>query len=254
MSEEIGVEKLLELSPEELADQLMSSLTAVEQMKRNQEGLVGENNQLRNQLQAATSGKSIYGKMIAIKKDLGYVGKDQKNTGQGWMFRGIDDMLNTFKPLLDKHEVGISTKVLQNAEDYKLNEKTGKYTKNTRLIMEYSFFAADGSAIVYQMPAEGVDHGDKGTNKALSAALKYTFIQGFTVPTKDMEEADTENLSNDIGLKSSKATARKTVTSIASEETVVPVAVAQAKKSFRRKKVATKGAVNVDESNGTLEL
>lgn len=241
--EQIDITQLLELSQEELATQFMESLTVVEQMKRNQEGLIGENNQLRGQLQDATSGKAIFGKMLAIKRDLGHIGKDQKNSGQGWMFRGIDDMLNTFKPLLDKHGVGIYTTVRQNSEEYKLNEKTGKYTKNTRLVMEYTFYAEDGSTIPFQMPSEGVDPGDKGTNKALSAALKYVFIQGFTVPTKDMEEADRDNPSNDGGKVSGKSTAKTTVTSAAT-----PVAEKAAssteKKSFRRKKVSKKTEVS----------
>lgn len=249
MSEEINADQLLELPPKELANQLITALKAIEVQKRNQEGLVAENNKFRTEIQNVTQGNSIFGKMLAIKRDLGYIGKDQKNSGQGWMFRGIDDMLNTFKPLLDKHGVGISTMVRQNSEEYKLNEKTGKYNKNTRLVMEYIFFAEDGSTIVYQMPSEGVDPGDKGTNKALSAALKYVFIQGFTVPTKDMEEADRENLTNDSGSVSSKSTAKNVVANAAAATTT-------AKKSFRRKAVTKKVAATTEtagESNG-LEL
>jgi hypothetical protein len=226
-------EMMGELTHEQLVEQLSNSLQVNENMKANQQGLIDESKQLRNQIDSLSAGKSIYGKLLAVKRDLGYVAKDQKNSGQGWMFRGIDQFLNAIKPLLDTHGVGISTKVVQNAEEYKLNEKTGKYAKNTRLIMEYIFFAEDGSTVSCQMPAEGVDPGDKGTNKALSAALKYCLIQTFAVPTKDTAEADSENPTNDSGKVSGKATATKTVT-----PTGEKAAAAPAKKSFRRKSVA----------------
>ena len=66
-------------------------------------------------------------------------------------------------------------------------------SKNVRLVMEYTFFAEDGSTVSCQMPSEGVDTSDKATNKALSAALKYCLIQTFCVPTEDMAEADLDN-------------------------------------------------------------
>ena len=82
-------------------------------MTLNQDGLVKENEELRAKIEHLRSGKSIYAKMLAIKKDLGHVGKDQKNTGQGWKFRGIDQFLNSLKPLLDKHGVGMLVKTHQ---------------------------------------------------------------------------------------------------------------------------------------------
>lgn len=234
MSKPTPEEMMGELTHEQIVELYSASLQVNENLKANQQGLVEESKTLRKQIAELGNGKSIFGKLLAVKKDLAYVGKDQKNSGQGWMFRGIDQFLNAVKPLLDTHGVGISTKVLQNAEEYKLNEKTGKYAKNTRLIMEYTFFAEDGSTVSCQMPAEGVDPGDKGTNKALSAALKYCLIQTFAIPTKDMEEGDRENPSNDSGKVSGKATAKKAVTPTGEK------AAAPAKKSFRRKPAAKK--------------
>jgi hypothetical protein len=70
--------------------------------------------------------------------------------------------------------------------------KTG-LDKHVTIMMEYDFYAEDGSKVtVGPIPAEGLDSGDKATNKALSAALKYALIQTFSVPTEDMAEADLE--------------------------------------------------------------
>jgi hypothetical protein len=69
--------------------------------------------------------------------------------------------------------------------------------------MKYHFYAEDGSTVsVGPVPAEGLDSGDKATNKALSAALKYALIQTFSIPTEDMAEADLD--SPEIGTAKSK--------------------------------------------------
>ena len=208
-------------------EQTVSNLTY------NQQGLVQENNMLRKTIEDLQNKKNvpaIYAKMLAIKKDLGYVGKDQKNMGQGWSFRGIDQFLNALKPLLDNHGVGMLTKTHQNAEQFVTNEKTGKTSKNTRIMMEYIFFADDGSQVSSFIPAEGVDPGDKGTNKALSAALKYCLIQTFSVPTEDIAEADKENPSIDGGTGKSSAAKVKKETSTEDN----PEPKAPARKRFKR--------------------
>lgn len=215
-----------DVSTEDLVAQLGVALQQVENLKQNQKGLIEENTKMRDVIQTQTQQQNnvplIYSKMLAIKKELGYVGKDQKNSGQGYSFRGIDQFLNTLKPLLDKHGVGIIPEVLQNSEaKFITNEKTGRTQKNTSIVMKYSFFAEDGSMVSATVPAEGVDPGDKGTNKALSAALKYCLIQTFAVPTEDIAEADRDNPSfND------EPKAKKTAKSIPSN--------LKQKKSFSR--------------------
>lgn len=203
----------------------------VANMTINQQGLVNENNQLKATIEKLRSGKLIYQKMLAIKKELGHVGKDQKNTGQGWKFRGIDQFLNTLKPLLDKHGVGMLPEVVQHSEPkFITNEKTSKTSKNTQVTMRYTFFAEDGSSVAAIIPAEGVDPGDKGTNKALSAALKYCLIQTFSIPTEDIAEGDLENPTVDGDSGSASAPKKKTAPK-ASKETAAP-----SRKSFRKPK------------------
>jgi hypothetical protein len=168
-----------------------------------------------------------------------------KNTGQGWAFRGIDQFVNALHPILNKHGVGIYTKVIQSAEaKFVVNEKTGKTSKNTQIIMEYTFFAEDGSSISSQMPSEGVDPGDKGINKALSAAFKYCLIQTFCVPTVDMAEADKDNATVDgdyVTTAKKKPTVNKKVAK--KDEVIDP------KKRFKPKrlKVVDEPATSGDE-------
>lgn len=138
----------------------------------------------------------IYKKMSEVMRDIGSVGKDQKNSAQGFKFRGIDQFVNSLYPALTKHGVFMAPRCV--SEQHELKEVTrgsGKagVDKHVTILMEYDFFAEDGSKVtVGPIPAEGLDSGDKATNKALSAALKYALIQTFSIPTEDMAEGDFE--------------------------------------------------------------
>ena len=222
-----------------MSEQVVDLEQTIVNLTHNQEGLVKENSQLRGIITDLQAGKVvplIHGKMLAVKRDIGSVGKDQKNTGQGWKFRGIDQFINALHPILNKHGVGILPSVVQHSEPkFITNEKSGKTAKNTQITMQYRFFAEDGSTVDIVVPAEGVDPGDKGTNKALSAALKYALIQTFCVPTEDMAEADRENSTVDGDF----VTGAKKTTKVAAK--------APAKKSFRRPKAAAPAAASGDE-------
>lgn len=144
------------------------------------------------------TGKSlIYTKMSNVMKDIGAVTKDQKNTVQGFKFRSIDAFVNALHPALTKHGVFMAPKALSYSNELReVTRSNGKagVDKHVAIMMEYTFYAEDGSSVtVGPIPAEGLDSGDKATNKALSAALKYALIQTFSVPTEDMAEADLES-------------------------------------------------------------
>ena len=139
----------------------------------------------------------IYKQMSLVMKEIGAIGKDQKNQAQGFKFRGIDQFVNALYPALTRYGVFMAPRALRYDQDIKdvvrSNGKTG-VDKHVSLMMEYTFYAEDGSSVtVGPIPAEGLDSGDKATNKALSAALKYALIQTFSIPTEDMAEGDLES-------------------------------------------------------------
>lgn len=152
----------------------------------------------------------IYSKMVSVMKDIGPVSKDQKNSAQGFKFRGIDQFVNAVHPALVKHGIFVTTEVLDYTSELKEVERSsGKrgVDKHVAIKMKYTFNAEDGSSISSTVPAEGLDSGDKATNKALSAALKYALIQTFQVPTEDMEEADKDSPTiNSAPAKTAEAT------------------------------------------------
>jgi len=126
-------------------------------------------------------------------KEIGSIGKSQTNTHQGFKFRGIDQFVNALYPALTKNGVFMTVDVLERTETIKdvvrSNGNPG-VDKHVALRVKYTFHAEDGSSVSSILVSEGLDSGDKATNKALSAALKYALIQTFSIPTVDMEEAD----------------------------------------------------------------
>ena len=198
----------------------------------------------------------IYKKMSEVMKDVGAVGKDQKNTQQGFKFRGIDQFVNALYPALTKHAVFMSPRCVMEAHELKeVVRSSGKsgIDKHVTIYMEYDFFAEDGSKVtIGPIPAEGLDSGDKATNKALSAALKYALIQTFSIPTEDMAEADLD--SPEIG---AKPVMRSIVKEIAAKVEEVPAAAAPKKTvSFNKPKpqVAQKPTAQATSSGDELEL
>lgn len=139
----------------------------------------------------------IYKKMSEVMSSIGSVTKDQKNVAQGFKFRGIDQFVNALYPALTKSGVFMTPRVVSathsEREVTRSNGKAG-VDKTVNLMVEYDFYAEDGSKVtVGPIAAEGLDSGDKATNKALSAALKYALIQTFSVPTEDMVDADSDS-------------------------------------------------------------
>ena len=243
MAEEANNVETLQQEKVMLQAELEKLANMVANLRQNQEGLKSHNEDLISQLNSATEGKLIYRKLLAIKKDLGAIGKNHDFTigdRKQYSFRGIDDVVNNLFPLLNRHGVGIKTKVLQNAEEYKTNDK-GKIVKNTRVIMEYTFFAEDGSEVSCQMPAEGTDNSDKGTNKALSAAFKYCLFQCFCIPTEVgvVEEGDFERV--DVGSEEApKQVAKSTVKKAAPRKASAKKTPSKAS-SFRKDKLKVVG-------------
>ena len=132
--------------------------------------------------------------MSEVMKEIGSIGKSQTNTQQGFKFRGIDQFVNALYPALTKHGVFMIPRCVEYKHELKdVTRSNGKagVDKHVHILMEYNFYAKDGSTVtVGPVPGEALDSSDKSTNKALSAALKYALIQTFSIPTVDMEEAD----------------------------------------------------------------
>lgn len=147
----------------------------------------------------------IYTAVNAVMKDVGVVGKDKVNKQQGFKFRGIDDVMNALYPAMIKNNVFAVPEVLEmNREERQT--KNGSNLLYSICKMRYTFYADDGSNVQAVVIGEGMDSGDKATNKAMAIAFKYACFQVFCIPTEEMFDPDAE--CHEVKSKNSKKSAK----------------------------------------------
>lgn len=134
---------------------------------------------------------NIYQAITDIMSEGYAITKDKRNAQQGFRYRGIDDVLNTFQPLLAKHHVFVVPEVLDQQCQERTTGKDGSLLYSL-LRMRYTFYAEDGSCVSAVVVGEGMDSGDKASNKAMSVAMKYAMFQVFCIPTEEMQDPDAE--------------------------------------------------------------
>ena len=137
-----------------------------------------------------TRGK-IFESIAKVMEDIKAVEKDSVNEQQRFKYRGIDAVMNALNPALVKNKVFIVPQVLERTREERKTAKGGNIIY-TVLRVKYTFYAEDGSYIEAIVPGEGMDSGDKSSNKALAAAFKYACFQVFCIPTEEMKDPDAD--------------------------------------------------------------
>jgi len=135
---------------------------------------------------------NIHTAICNIMSEIGAIGKDKTNTQQNFKYRGIDDVMNALQPLFIKHKVYVIPEMLEHAREER-QTKTGGNLIYSICKMKYTFTADDGSSISAVVIGEGMDSGDKATNKAMAIAMKYACFQVFCIPTEEMKDPDGES-------------------------------------------------------------
>ena len=134
---------------------------------------------------------NIYESIAAIMQEAPAIGKEKRNKEQGFLYRGIDDVMNVFQPLLSKHKVFVVPEVLTQAREERA-AKSGRNMLYSILKIKYTFFAEDGSSVSAVVIGEGMDTADKASNKAMAVGMKYALFQVFCIPTEEMVDPDSE--------------------------------------------------------------
>lgn len=127
---------------------------------------------------------NIYETVNKIMAGLEPIGKDSVNKTQGFKYRGVDAVMNAMAPLFAKYHLFVVPEVLEQAREERTTNK-GNILIYSILKMKYTFYAEDGTSVCSTVIGEGMDSGDKATNKAMSIAFKYACFQLFCIPTED---------------------------------------------------------------------
>ena len=130
--------------------------------------------------------------MVAVMRDITAIGKDSRNQAQNFNFRGIDAIYNELHNLLAKHGI-VTLPFAGTPTTEERTNKNGTILRFVQLPMTYQFTAEDGSSVNCHVVGEGMDSGDKATNKAMAIAHKYALLQTFLIPTEEQKDPDYES-------------------------------------------------------------
>jgi hypothetical protein len=130
--------------------------------------------------------------LAAVMADIGGVGKDQRNTQQGYNFRGVDAVVNAVGPALRKHGVVM---VPHAGIPIETHYESTKGTAMTRVVLPvtFAFHGPAGDVIDCHVYGESSDSGDKALSKAHSVAWRVAMLQVFAIPTDDPEPDETSH-------------------------------------------------------------
>ena len=135
----------------------------------------------------------IYSAICGVMEDIGAVGKNDTNKQQGFKYRGIDSDMNALNPSMIKHKVFCTPEVMEQSREERTTAK-GATLIYSICRMRYRFFTTDGSYVDAVVVGEGMDSGDKATNKAMSVAFKYACFQTFCIPTENLMDDPDEDV------------------------------------------------------------
>lgn len=135
----------------------------------------------------------IFQKIPKIASEIEAVGKDQRaqGSGHGFNFRGIDDVYNAVSKVMAKHGV-FSVPEIIDANFVEVASRQGTKGIHARIKYKFTFYASDGSNVSATTFGEGIDYGDKASNKCASIAHKYAILQIFAIPTAENDDPDKE--------------------------------------------------------------
>lgn len=113
------------------------------------------------------------------------VGRNQKNIEQGYMYRGVDDVLNLVTPILADNGVYMRPFfTIENAKEIPSTKGPADQMIVKCELGLYDADAGDENNVLLETTTYGEarDRGDKCIMKAQTVALKYALIYAFGIP------------------------------------------------------------------------
>lgn len=130
--------------------------------------------------------KKIYPAMIKALQEVDAIGKNKRNQQQGFQYRGVDDAMNELHGVFASCGIFCVPEVLEQTREDRQTAKGGNLIYSI-IKVKFTFYADDGSSVSSVVIGEGMDSGDKASNKAMSVAFKYAVFQAFCIPTEAVD-------------------------------------------------------------------
>ncbi|MGD9749709.1 MAG: ERF family protein [Acidimicrobiia bacterium] len=133
-----------------------------------------------------TDQPSVVVALSRVMQDVQAVAKGDRNSQQGYSFRGVDAVMNAVGPVLRKHGVVVLPVAVEtNYRD--VSTVNGKPSRECTVKVKYRFYGPAGDYLDAEAPGESMDFGDKGAPKAMSVAYRILLLQSLCLPTHEPE-------------------------------------------------------------------
>lgn len=131
---------------------------------------------------------SIDEAILQVRRDVGIISKGDKNDFHGFMFRGIERVLNKVGPALLDNGINVIPE-LRDLQSRDVTTSKGKREREVTVIVAYTYKIANGESFTAVVPGEASDAGDSATSKAMSVALRIAHLQLLQIPTGEADPA-----------------------------------------------------------------
>lgn len=129
--------------------------------------------------------------IVAVMDKVKGVAKRDKNTQQGFNFRGVDAVVNAVGPAMREVGAVVVPTIIEKLYERGVT-RNGTPTVEAFITVEYAWHGTDGGQPIRGVvAAEAMDTSDKATAKAMSVALRTYLLQTLMLPT-DEKDPDAE--------------------------------------------------------------
>lgn len=145
----------------------------------------------------------IHQQLVAVTRKIASegIGKTRKNAQQGYNFRGIDEVMNAFAPILADAGLYVHPRYTERDVAERATKSGGALFYVT-VKGEFDFVNDEGEkATVGPFYGEAMDSADKATNKAMAVAFKYAMFQTFCVPLEGVTGGDADLVTHEVAAK-----------------------------------------------------
>lgn len=144
---------------------------------------------------AETQQLNLYQKLAKITGEIGVIAKDGNNQQQKYKYIEYETIAGKFRELFSKYGVVLIPSMVEQ-ERSAITTSRGSSGVSTVCHFEFTVVNADkpDDRFVVKWQGEAADYGDKATNKAATAAVKYYLMRQFNISSKGDEDPDSQTL------------------------------------------------------------
>lgn len=128
---------------------------------------------------------NVHETINAVMRDVTFLEKGEKNTHQGFNFRGIDAVMQRVGPAMRKHGLVAYPRLMPEYTREGTKATKNSTAKTVDIVVEVVWRGPAGDEISSIVAAEAFDSGDKATAKAMSVALRTAYLQTLCLPTDE---------------------------------------------------------------------